>query len=109
MRNAVLAIVIAASGFGGLAEAQGRPPASLPDWGFELRDPRSGFVAYVPLGSLAKGAALVAGGGYLVRQLWDMQQGSRRGTWSALMKPAVENLTSTDMLAIAAYVSSLGR
>ena len=30
---------------------------------FELRDPRSGFVAYVPPGSLKKGAALVASGG----------------------------------------------
>jgi hypothetical protein len=30
---------------------------------FELRDPRSGFVAYVPPGSLEKGAVLVASGG----------------------------------------------
>ena len=29
---------------------------------FELRDPRSGFIAYVPPGSLKKGAALVASG-----------------------------------------------
>lgn len=103
---------------------------------FELRDPRSGFVAYVPPGSLKKGARLVASGGgkttpcgvchgpdlkglgpvpgiagrspsYLVRQLYDMQQGTRKGTWSPLMKPIVDNLTQDDMLAVAAYVASL--
>jgi cytochrome c553 len=106
---------------------------------FELRDPHSGFVAYVPTGSLAKGAALVAGGAggkttpcivchgpdlnglgpvpgiagrspsYLVRQLYDLQQGTRKGAWSPLMKPVVASLTQDDMLAIAAYVSSRGR
>ncbi len=102
---------------------------------FELRDPRSGFIAYVPPGSLQKGAALVASGGgkttpcgvchgtdlnglgpvpaiagrspsYLVRQMYDMQQGTRKGAWSPLMKPVVANLTQDDMLAIAAYVAS---
>jgi len=103
---------------------------------FELRDPRSGFVAYVPTGSLKKGAALVASGGgkttpcgvchgtdlkglgpvpglagrspsYIVRQLWDLQQGTRKGTWSPLMRPVVEKLTQDDMIAIAAYAASL--
>ena len=93
---------------------------------FELRDPRSGFIAYVPPGSLQRGAALVASGGgkttpcgichgtdlnglgpvpaiagrspsYLVRQLYDFQQGSRKGEWSPLMKPVVANLTQDDM------------
>jgi cytochrome c553 len=102
---------------------------------FELRDPRSGFVAYVPTGSLKAGATLVASGGgkttpcsvchgvdlngigpvpgiagrspsYLVRQLWDFQQGTRKGAWAPLMKPVVENLTPDDMLAIAAYAAS---
>jgi cytochrome c553 len=102
---------------------------------FELRDPHSGFIAYVPPGSLQKGAALVASGGgktvpcgvchgpdlhglgpvpgiagrspsYLMRQLWDIKQGSRKGAWSPLMKPVVENLTQDDMLAIVAYVAS---
>jgi cytochrome c553 len=105
---------------------------------FELRDPHSGFIAYVPPGSLEKGARLVASGGgkttpcgtchgvdlnglgpvpalagrspsYIVRQLWDFQQGTRRGEWSPLMKPVVENLTQDDMLSIAAYVASQGR
>jgi cytochrome c553 len=101
-----------------------------------LRDPRSGFVAYVPTGSVAKGEALVVGGGggkttacavchgaalnglgpvpglagrspsYTVRQLYDMQTGARKGTWSDLMKPVVANLTADDMIAIAAYTAS---
>lgn len=102
---------------------------------FELRDPHSGFIAYVPEGSLRKGAALVAGGGnatlpcgichgqdlrglgpvpalagrspsYIVRQLYDFQQGSRKGEWSPLMKQVVEKMTEEDMIAVAAYVAS---
>jgi cytochrome c553 len=102
----------------------------------ELRDAASGFVAYVPPGSIATGEALVkAGGGgrtvacatchgadlkglgpvpplagrspsYTVRQMYDFQQGVRKGPWSALMKGAVEQLTVDDMIAIAAYTSS---
>ncbi len=102
---------------------------------FELRDPHSGFIAYVPPGSIRKGALLVSSGGsktiacgichgvdlqglgpvpalagrspsYLVRQLWDIQQGTRHGEWSALMKPVVQNLSPDDMLNIAAYLAS---
>ena len=105
---------------------------------FELRDPHSGFVAYVPRGSLAKGSALASSGGnktlpcnvchgadlnglgpvpgiagrspsYIMRQLWDLQQGTRKGEWSPLMKPVVEHLTQDDMLAISAYVAAQGR
>ncbi|MGC2661670.1 MAG: c-type cytochrome [Bryobacteraceae bacterium] len=101
----------------------------------ELRDFRSGFIAYAPLGSVRKGEALVAkesatttpcaichGDGlkglgpvpgiagrspsYLVRQLYDMQQGTRKGLWSDLMKPVVAKLSEDDMLNIAAYVAS---
>jgi cytochrome c553 len=100
------------------------------------REPRSGFVAYVPKGSIAKGEALVTTGGgktvacgtchgatlqglgdvpaiagrhpnYIVRQLWNMQNGERVGTSAALMKQVVEKLTNDDMLAIAAYAGSL--
>jgi cytochrome c553 len=100
-----------------------------------LRDPRSGFTAYVPAGSLKKGEALVTTGGgkttrcatchgtdlnglgpvpgiagrspsYTVRQLFDTQRGTRKGVWSDLMKPVVANLTSEDMLAIAAFTAS---
>ncbi len=43
---------------------------------------------------------------YLVRQLWDMQQGTRNGASAQLMKLVVANLTDEDMVAIAAYVAS---
>jgi cytochrome c553 len=100
-----------------------------------LRDPRSGFTAYVPVGSVKKGAELVTTGGgkttrcavchgadlkglgpvpgiagrspsYTVRQLFDTQRGTRKGVWADLMKPVVANLTNDDMLAIAAYAAS---
>jgi cytochrome c553 len=99
-----------------------------------LRDPRSGFIAYVPVGSIKKGEALVMTGGkttrcavchgadlnglgpvpgiagrspsYTVRQLFDTQRGTRKGVWVDLMKPVVASLTSEDMLAIAAYTAS---
>ena len=99
------------------------------------RDPRSGFVDYVPVGSLARGEALVSSGGgktvpcvichgkslagigelpaiagrpptYIVRQLNDMKTGARSGISMALMKAVVEQLDIADMIAIAAYVGS---
>jgi cytochrome c553 len=102
-----------------------------------LRDPHSAFTAYVPVGSVKKGETMVKTGGagkttqcgichgtdlkglgpvpgiagrspqYVVRQLFDMQAGTRKGVWSDLMKPVVEKLTEGDMLAIAAYTASL--
>jgi cytochrome c553 len=44
---------------------------------------------------------------YLVRQMYDFQQQSRQGSAGALMAPVVEELTQHDMIALAAYVSSL--
>jgi len=44
---------------------------------------------------------------YLMRQLWDIKQGTRKGVWSPLMKQVVANLTQDDMLNIVAYVSSV--
>jgi len=100
------------------------------------RDPRSGFIAYVPKGSIAKGEALVTTRGesktvqcaichgqtlkglgevppiagrqatYIVRQLFSLQDGSRSGTWAPLMQQVVEQLTVDDMLDIAAYTAS---
>ena len=102
----------------------------------ELRDAASGFVAYVPPGSIKRGEALVKTGGagktvacetchgaglkglgpipplagrspsYTVRQLFDFQRGVRKGPWSPLMLSAVAKLTVDDMIAIAAYTSS---
>ena len=101
-----------------------------------LRNPRSGFVAYVPQGAVKKGEALVTTGGngkteactvchgadlrgngpvpgiagrspsYLARQLFDFQSGARHGEWAELMKPVVAKLTNEDMVYITAYVSS---
>ena len=100
-----------------------------------LRNPRSGFIAYVPQGSIKKGQALVVNGAgkttqcgvchgadleglgpvpglagrspsYVVRQLFDMQQGIRKGQWADLMKPVVEKLTADDMISVAAYLAS---
>ncbi len=102
----------------------------------DVRDSNSGFVAYVPVGSIAKGAALVTSGGngrtvacgtchgadlkglgpvpplagrspsYAVRQMFDLQHGTRRGPWAPLMTAAVQKLTLDDMVAIAAYLAS---
>jgi cytochrome c553 len=101
-----------------------------------LRDSETGFIAYVPPGSLKRGEALVTTGGkgvttacavchgsalqglgpvppiagrspsYIARQLYDIQQGARAGAWSALMIPVVARLTPADMVAIAAYTAS---
>jgi len=101
-----------------------------------FRDPRSGVIAYVPVGSIKKGEALARTGGngktiacgschgpdllgmgpvpgiagrspsYLTRQLYDMQAGTRNGEWTQLMKPVVAKLTSEDLVNIVAYVSS---
>ena len=43
---------------------------------------------------------------YLVRQMYDMQAGARRGVWMDLMKKVVEKLTDEDFVSISAYVSS---
>ena len=100
------------------------------------RNPRSGFIAYVPVGAIAKGEALVQTGAgrtvacavchgpelkglgplpglagrspsYVVRALYDMKQGTRKGLWADLMRPVVEGLSTEDMLNIAAYTASL--
>jgi cytochrome c553 len=103
----------------------------------ELRDDTSGFIAYVPPGSLKRGKLLVTKGGdettmpcaqchgadlrgkdnvpsiagrspsYIVRQLYDMQIGSRGGGATQLMQIPVLKLTMDDMIAIAAYLASL--
>jgi len=44
---------------------------------------------------------------YVVRQLYDMQHGTRVGAAVALMQPVISNLTIDDMINIAAYTASL--
>jgi len=103
------------------------------------RDPHSGFVDYVPVGSIETGKTLVTTGGsgktipcatchgptlrglgevpgivgrpptYVVRQLHDIQTGHRSGSPVELMKPVVAPLDLDDMVAIAAYLGSLER
>lgn len=109
------------------------------------RNPRVGFVAYVPSGSIERGRDLVTTGGmrvvgntviqgkttpcvtchgldlmgvadvppiagrspsYIVRQMWDIQQGTRNGAAVQLMKIAASRLTPEDLVSVAAYVSS---
>ena len=101
-----------------------------------LRDDHSPFTAYVPIGSIKKGEALVTTGGggktvpcgichgsnlegigpvpplagrspsYIARQIYDIQHGSRKGLWSTLMQKPVEKLTPDDIVAICAYITS---
>jgi cytochrome c553 len=103
----------------------------------ELRNDASGFIAYVPPGSLKKGQALVRSGGagvtiqcsichgpqlnglgnvpslagrspsYIVRQLYDIRGGARTGVGVQLMKAVVAQLSLDDMISIAAYTASL--
>jgi cytochrome c553 len=44
---------------------------------------------------------------YVVRQLYDIQQGTRKSELSKLMVPVVANLTTEDLVAIGAYLGSL--
>ena len=101
------------------------------------RHPYSGFTAYVPVGSLARGELLATTGDggttvpcmichgeglkglgeipriagisplYTMRQLYDFQSGTRAGPSAALMTATVANLSIDDMIALAAYLASL--
>ena len=101
----------------------------------ELRDPNAPFVAYVPKGSVARGRKLVQSGNGafpcaschganlkgdgnvpglagrspsgIVRQLYDIQHGTRGGPTVDPMKPEVANMTDENRLDIAAYLASL--
>jgi len=102
-----------------------------------VRNPHSGFIAYVPPGSIKKGEALVTTGGggktiqcaichgdaltglgelprlaglqpvYIARQLIQMQNGTSAGANAALMKKGVAKLSEDDIIAISAYLGSL--
>lgn len=103
----------------------------------EMRDPHSGFIAYVPPGSLARGKDLAENGGsgktvactvchgedlkglgdiprlagvhpiYIMRQLYNFKTNANSSSFGAQMRKVVENLTEDDMIALAAYVASL--
>jgi len=101
----------------------------------EERDPRSGFISYVPKGSVARGEklattgegkttqcstchgeALTGLGGvpriaglsptYVGRQLYNFKSGVRGGDSAALMKGVVANLSDEDIVDIVAYLAS---
>ena len=103
---------------------------------FESRDTHSEFIAYVPMGSIAKGEALATTGGdgktipcgkchgadlrglgivpgiagrspsYLMRQLYDIKHGTRAGAGSGLMTGVVGKLSEDDLVALVAFASS---
>lgn len=101
-----------------------------------LRDPDSGFVAYVPQGSVARGKALAEAGGqlampcatchgpdlrgagdvprlagvhpiYLARQLYRFRDGTRNGPNAGTMRTAAEPMSDEDILNLSAYLGSL--
>jgi len=101
------------------------------------RNPHFGFIDYVPPGSIANGRRLAEGGNgktvgcaichgpglrgglgevpsiagrnsiFIVRQLMDFKTGRRVGAWSTLHDKVDANLDTGDMIALAAYVTSL--
>ena len=102
----------------------------------EARDPHSGFIAYVPPGSIKKGEKLVKTGGsgktvqceichgpglkglgevpriaglhpiYIARQLYNFKSGASAGKMDELMKQVVVKLDDDDILNISAYVAA---
>jgi cytochrome c553 len=108
-------------------------PQSVP--GVLDHNPNTGWVAYVPAGSIAAGRALVQGGSgtiacavchaaglhgngdipwiagrspeYVYRQLWDFKQRVRNAPSDAPMEAVAANLREDQMIAIAAYLGTL--
>ena len=104
---------------------------------FEHRDSRTGFIAYVPVGSVEAGKELVASGGtgktiacrgchgadlkgasnlpgiagrspsYIMRQLFNIQTGLRAGAAIAPMVPVVTRLSIPEMIRISSYLATL--
>jgi cytochrome c553 len=102
---------------------------------FEMRDPNMTFTAYVPVGAIARGAALAKGDSAraacetchgpglkgsqigppiagrpltpLFRQMYAFKTGTRNGATSVLMKPIMAGLSYKDMIDLSAYVGSL--
>ena len=122
----------------GAMEPIGQRIIEIPEdsWRAELRDSHSGFIAYVPPGSIEAGRELATTGAgrtiqcsichgedlkglgdvpsiagrspmYIARQLWDLKHGVRKGASAALMLATVANLTDEDILNLAAYTASL--
>ena len=119
-------------------EALGERIVEMPDSfdQFERRDPHTHYQAFVPPGSIRRGARLVRqwGGGalacaachgaayqgtedvpglagrspsFIARQLYDFQTGARGGEHAAPMAQVVTGMTGGEMIAVAAYLASL--
>lgn len=103
----------------------------------EMRDSGSGFVAYVPVGSIKRGERIVRTGdngkttacvvchgqdlrglgnipplagrspSQMARQIYDFKTGARNGVNAALMKGPVQNVSDADIVDIVAYLASL--
>jgi len=123
----------------GQTEALGERIMEMPDdeAAFVDRDSRVTFTAYVPPGSPARGAALVAGAAsdripacatchgeglhglgtipplagrsptMIFRQLYEFKTHIRSGEMSGPMQASTANMTQSEMIAIAAYIASL--
>lgn len=100
----------------------------------EMHDPRLRYTAYVPPGSIARGASLAVTWGdrefacaachgvklrggiapplagrsptYLLRQLYDFRSGARGGEASASMAEVTREMDLQDMIALAAYMGN---
>jgi len=122
----------------GGTEPMGRRIIQIPEDPLQvtIRNPHSGFIAYVPPGSIKKGEALAKGAGgktiqcdichgdrltglgevpriaglqpvYIARQLITMQNGTSAGANAALMKRVVAKLSEDDIISLSAYLGSL--
>ncbi|HZZ90695.1 MAG TPA: hypothetical protein VFE13_20395 [Caulobacteraceae bacterium] len=101
-----------------------------------MADPHSGFVAFVPAGSVARGRALAQHGAdgqapfaschgadlrgsaaapplagrsptYLARQLWDFRTGARRDAGAAAMQQVAARLAPASIVDLTAHLASL--
>jgi len=124
---------------GGASEPIGERIIEVPEDAADCEhlDAHATFTAYVPPGSLARGAEIVTGAAagkappcagchgpglhgqgnvpglagrspsYVVRQLYDIQTGARGGQAVGVMRGLVARLDGSDIIAVAAYVASL--
>jgi cytochrome c553 len=123
---------------GGGSEPLGRRIVELPDdfERFELRDPRITYRAFVPPGSMERGARLAASWGangsfacagchgqdlhgqgaipplagrspsYIARQLANFQRGARSAPAAAPMRQVAARMSEDDVIALAAYLAA---
>jgi cytochrome c553 len=97
----------------------------------EARDTRMGWTAYVRPGTLNRGKQAAAryqcavchgasfeglgpipplagrSPSYMMRQLFDMKTGTRRGPWAEVMKPIVDRMSVQEMAAVVAFAASV--